>query len=368
MSRVAVTVEQFWHKVPGGTARAVANTLSALIEDGTHEYLAIAARHRAGTTGDGLLSAMEAPPNVSFAALPRPILYEAWHRLGTPRVQTIVGGEVDAIWASAMVVPPATAPVVVTVHDLDFLEHPEWLSKRGKNFFPRAWQATKRRAGLIVCPSQTVASACERHGVAAERLRVVGWGVDSSRVSESELERVRRQHSLPDQFVLWVGTAEPRKNLARIAAAVAAIEGLHVVLVGPSGWNLDEDNILNVLGNRAHRLGQVSDEDLRALYGAATVFVFPSLAEGFGLPVLEAMAQATPVVTSLKTGTADAAKGAALLVDPLRTDEIAGAIHSIITDSDLAARLSTSGLKVASDSTWEATALGYVGAFGEVTR
>lgn len=371
MSRVAVTVEQFWHKVPGGTAYATAQTLIALAQDSTHEFIGVAARHNKDETdlvyGSGpARPTLSADMDIFFARWPRPLLYEAWHRARVPSVQSIVGSPVDVIWASAMVVPPATAPLVVTVNDLDFLEHPEWLSNRGKRFFPRAWRAARDRADLVVCPSETTARACEANGVERSRIRVVPLGVDAVRVSTSTVSSVREFFDLPEEFVLWVGTLEPRKNLERVVAAVKSIKGRHLVIVGPAGWNMDDKTLVATLGPRAHVLGAVSTDHLRALYGAASVFVFPSLAEGFGLPVLEAMAQGTPVVTSKGTATADAAQGAAVLVEPTSVDEIRDAINSILTEPGTASELSEAGLAVAQKSTWAATAAGYSAAFSEV--
>jgi glycosyltransferase involved in cell wall biosynthesis len=156
--------------------------------------------------------------------------------------------------------------------------------------------------------------------------------------------------------------------LARVVEAVAAIGGLHLAVVGPAGWNHDDDAVLKPLEGRVHRLGDVADQDLHCLYSAAAVFVFPSLAEGFGLPVLEAMAQGTPVITSSGTATADAAKGGALLVDPTRTDEITDAIISVLDDAELADRLRNAGLAVAGASSWDATAQGYATVFDEVLQ
>ncbi len=363
MTRVAVTVEQFWHKVPGGTGWATAQTLKALAVDSDFSYVGLAARHRSPSSS----MIPEAVP-VSFAGLPRPALYEAWLRSGMGSVESIVGDPVDVVWASAMVVPPTNAPVVVTVHDLDFLDHPEWLSKRGKGFFPRAWRAATERAALMVCPSETVAQACEARGVEAGQVRVVPWGVDAQRVDEQSANMTRASFGLPDRFAIWVGTLEPRKNLERVVQAVSQVDGLHLAIVGPDGWSVDHESVIAPLGDRAHKLGRVSQDELAALYAAATVFVFPSLAEGFGLPVLEAMAQGTPVVTSVGTGTEDASQGAALLVNPKNVSEIADAIRSVISNDQTASSLRTAGLAVAKNSSWAKTAAGYRKIFGEVAR
>lgn len=374
MIRLGVPVEQFWHRIPGGTGRATYGTLRALADvacDGA------GADDAAGAAGGGvearLLAAWHRPSRrhpaglgdlgpVRFAPLPRPLLYEGWLRLGRPRIEPWTG-PVDVVWAAAMVMAPSRAPVVATVHDLGFLDNPERSSRRGREFFPRAWAAVGERAAMVVCPSQVVADDCVRHGLEPARVRVVPWGVDAARVPEVEAEAVRRRHGLPATFALWVGTLEPRKNLERLVAAIGQVPGLHLAVVGPPGWNLDGRDVLAPLERRVHRLGPVGDAELGALYRAAAVFVFPSLLEGFGLPVLEAMAQGTPVVTSAGTATAEAAGDAAVLIDPLDVDAVAAAVASVLDDAALAADLGERGLRRAAERSWAATAAGYAAVF-----
>ncbi len=361
--RVAVTVEQFWHSVPGGTARATLETIEACNELARFELTGVAAWHR-----DRWWRSPEQPwpVPVGYHHLPRPLLYEAWLRLGWPSVSNVVG-EVDLIWASAMVVPPRTAPLVATVHDLYFLDHPEYLSRRGRSFFPVAWEATKQRADLVVVPSEAVARQCRAAGLAESKIRVVPWGVRAEQPSAPMAESVRRRHNLPAQFALWVGTLEPRKNLRALVEAVSRVEGLHLAVVGPRGWATDGDDLLAPLGERAHRVGFVDEGDLRALYQAATVFTFPSLAEGFGLPVLEAMAQDTAVITSRGTATAEVAGDAAVLVDPRSVDELAAALESVMGDPARREQLVAAGRERVAAHSWRATAEGYCAVFDELT-
>ncbi len=334
--------------------------LDELVAIGTFEIQGVAARHSKAE-----LAAVELPIPVRCSWVPRPILYEAWHRLGLFRVERLTG-PVDLIWAAAMVVPPPTAPMVVSVHDLDFLAHPERLSARGRSFFPRAWKATCERADLMVCHSELVARDLEQQGIGLERVRVAPLGVDLVDVGSNATDEIRRRWSLPHDFVLWVGTLEPRKNLRNLVAAMAMVPDLVLVVAGPDGWVVDGDDVLAPLGARVKRVGRVSDADLHALYAAATLFVLPSLAEGFGLPVLEAMAQGTPVVTSSGTATEEVASGAAVLVDPLDPESIAEGIRSVLSDPELANRLGRAGLERASERTWAATAAAYANAFSEV--
>lgn len=315
--------------------------------------------------GPGLRSAA-GTTTVSYSRLPRPLLYESWLRFGRPRAEELVG-PIDVAWASSMIMmPTVAAPVVATVHDLGFLDRPAHNSRRGRSFFPRAWERVRHRADRIVCPSQVVADSCREHGIDQERLRVVPWGVSSPLSTVGSADTVRRRLDLPDSFVLWVGTLEPRKNLDGLVEAVSRMPGLELVVVGPDGWNVDGTDVLAPLGNRVHRLGQVDEHDLSALYRLASVFAYPSLLEGFGLPVLEAMAHGTPVVTSMGTATEEVAGGSARLVDPRDPASIAAAVESVFDEHQKTSDLVARGRRRAAELTWTATARGYESIFRSV--
>jgi glycosyltransferase involved in cell wall biosynthesis len=353
--RVAATLEQCWHRVPGGTGRATVAVAAALAGRPGIEVVGVAAWHPRARP------ALEPPVPVRHHRLPRRLLYEGWHRAGWPRASGRTG-PIDVIWAGAMAVPPAEVPVVATVHDLAFLEHPEWSTNRGLAFFRRSWDVTLARATVVVVPSATTADACVRHGLDPGRIVVVPWGVDQCPVGADAVARVRRSRRLPERFVLWVGTAEPRKNLPGLVAALAGTD-LALVVVGPAGWRMEPDEVLAPLGSRVLALGALADDELRAVYAAACVFALPSHAEGFGLPVLEAMVQGTPVVTSARTGTADAAGDAAVLVDAGDPAELRAALVRLVADDAARARLGAQGRERARAFTWEAAAEGYERAF-----
>jgi glycosyltransferase involved in cell wall biosynthesis len=353
--RVAFTLEQCWHRVPGGTAVAALELARALVELPGLEVVGVAARHR-----DPPAEQWQPPIEVRHLALPRIALYESWHYLRHPRVERATG-PVDVIHATGIVMPPVTRPVVLTAHDLAYLDYPELFTRQGLRFFHRALDLALREASLVLCSSLATLDRCRAAGFEDGRLRHVPLGVRSARALPDDVARVRAAYALPDRFVLWTGTVEPRKNLAGLVGAYALVDtDAHLVLVGPRGWNEDIEQRLAALApetrERIHLLGWVPGEDLEAVYAAATLLCFPSLLEGFGFPVVEAMAQGTPVITSTGTSTEELAAGTGIIVDPSDIDAIAEAMGRVLDDDALAARMGSAGLERAAEYTWEATA------------
>ncbi|CAN5712854.1 glycosyltransferase family 1 protein [soil metagenome] len=362
--RVAVTVEQCWHRVPGGTAWSVLELVAALDRRADVDVLGVAARHAHPPPEPW------APPvALRHLPLPRLLLYEAWHGLRWPAVERATGG-IDVVHATAVAVPPSRAPLVVTVHDLAFLVDPSQATRHGNRFFRRGLALARERARLVLCPSVATRDECLAAGFGADRLRVVPWGVTAEPAAPPMVAEVCRRHGLDRPYLLFTGTVEPRKNLPRLLAAFAALgrDDIDLVLVGPEGWNEDLAALLAGLGParaQVRALGFVPRDDLAPLYAGAAAFCYPSLREGFGLPVLEAMAQGTAVVTSLGTATEEVAGDAALLVDPLDTDAIAAALARVLHDEGLRSDLARRGAERAATYTWERTAELTVAAYRE---
>ena len=359
--RVALTLEQCWHRVPGGTAVAALGMASSLKERDDVEPVGVAAAHR-----DPAPSAWTPPIEVHHLSLPRPALYESWHRLRRPGVERATG-PVDVIHATTMAMPPRTAPVVMTVHDLAFLHEPAHFTARGMRFFKRGLELALAEADLIVCPSRTTLDDCLEAGFDEARLRVIPLGVEPRRATDPEIDAVRRKHGLERPYILWTGTIEPRKNLPLLLEAFRSLDTDRVLaLAGPKGWNEDLEKLTASLGNRVQALGFVPHADLGPLYAGADLFCFPSLLEGFGFPVLEAMAQGTPVVTSKGTSTEEIAGEAGVLVDPRDPAAIAAGMQALLEDATLAKKMAEAGATRAATFTWSSTARGLADAYREV--
>jgi glycosyltransferase involved in cell wall biosynthesis len=357
--RVAVNVEQLLHRSPGGIGRYTAQLLNLLpVLPPADEVVAFSAWHPVGTIRRALEAAgVPATLPVARVPAPRPLLYEGWVRLGQPPLRSIGRGPsaVDVVHAPSVAVPPrGSVPLVVTVHDAAPALYPEAFSRRGVRFHTNAWSAAARRADLVIADSQAAADeivTCTP--IPAERLRVVPLGASGRPVPADQLGRVLRRHGLADTpYVLWVGSLEPRKNVPRLVSAMARLrrlgraEDVALVLAGYPGWLTDQqvdEADRSVLGDRLRQLGTVGDDDLWALYQGATVFAFPSRHEGFGLPVLEAMAQGTPVVCADIPALAEVAGEAVVRVSPSDTDAWAEAIGALLDDPAERARRATVG-------------------------
>jgi glycosyltransferase involved in cell wall biosynthesis len=218
----------------------------------------------------------------------------------------------------------------------------------------------------------------ELMNIPPEKIRVIYDGVSPSfRLIDDQvhLARVASKYSLPNQFLLFVGLFGPRKNIAGILQAYAILKkkhhaSHHLVMVGERGWRYRTDlELVQRLGleNDVVFPGFVEDEDLPAVYNLADVFIFPSLYEGFGLPVLEAMACGTPVVTSNLSALPEVVGTSGVLVDPRDPEEIALGVHRLLSNSKLASSLVKAGLERSSHFTWENAAEQLMAVFQELT-
>ena len=251
---------------------------------------------------------------------------------------------------------------VVTFHDVTFLLLPERYPLARRLYMEAVTRASARIARAIITPSQTVRNEVVRRlGVPKERVVAIYEAAAPQYVpsGEDEIGRMRWKYHLPNEYILSVGSLEPGKNRPRLIRAYARLreQGLDcpLVIVGQQGWRYEgEAELVRGLGLSDHVrfLGYAPGDDMPALYSGATLFAFPSLCEGFGLPVLEAMACGTPVVTSNVSATAEVAGDAALLIDPHDTGALAEAMWRVLSDGSLRTDLRARGLGRAQAYSW----------------
>ncbi len=229
----------------------------------------------------------------------------------------------------------SSTPLVVTVHDLAVIRHPDTFNRWTRGYSRALLPRLARSAARVIAVSEfTARESVELLGVDEDRVRVIPHGVEPQFSPEGP--------AAEGDYVLFVGTREPRKNLDRLAEAARLVD-IELRVVGDPGWGR--------VG--VESLGFVDDAELARLYRGAACLAYPSLYEGFGLPVLEAMACGTPVVTSADSAPAELAGDAAVLVDPLDVESIAAGIREAIARRD---ELRAAGLERASDFTWDKAA------------
>lgn len=376
--RVAVTLTQCWHRVPGGTATSILRLLEELVDGGPTgpavDLVGLGARgdlRRPGSWRAGSLPPRPFVPPIPTvpASLPLPLLYDAWTRFGRPLVETSTG-PVDLVHVTVPIrVPTAAAPVVATVHDVLPFTRPELLTRRGARLARSGLEWIRANAVRCMVPSAAVAEACVAHGFPEDSLRVVPWGATVRVPDAAEVRAVLERHRVRPPYVLFVGTLEPRKNLDGLLRAVARLDRSDVTLVvaGPAGWGDDGLGVGSpVVPSPVARLGFVDEGDLPALRRAAAACAVPSLEEGFGLPVLEAMAAGGAVVTSSGTATAEVAGDGALVVDPHDVDALAGALRTLLDDGAGADDLRDRAVRRAGELTWRRCADATVAVYEEV--
>lgn len=259
----------------------------------------------------------------------------------------------------------ARVPSVLTVHDLTFLRDPSWYNPERAAYYRIATRRSVKTARRIIAVSQATANdLMAMLEVPAERIDVVHNGVDPRfrPASEAVQSAARAKYVLAEPYVLYVGTIEPRKNLPRLIDAwssAAGSGGPLLAIAGRLGWKTEavqQAVARSPHGNRVRFLGHVPPEDLPALMSAAEVFAYPSLYEGFGIPVAEAMACGTPVLTSNTSSLPEVAGDAAILVDPEDTIAIAAGLEKLLSSESLRSDLRDRGLRRAIRLSWDLAA------------
>ncbi|MEA2556744.1 MAG: hypothetical protein QOG88_282 [Actinomycetota bacterium] len=352
---VGFHVDQAWFSAPGGIGTYVAELAPALQQARTDVTLFHS------TWDDPAPAWMDAFPMVEVAGSIKK-LYPAWDVVGRPPLPEDLSGCQVVHATNHAAVPPVREgqALVVTVHDLTFDRYPDLFPRDWRLLYRAGVRAALKRAHALLVPSRSTADDLIERGADPARVHVTPLAPSLS-VGSDDPEAAVARLGVPEPFVLFVGTLEPRKNLIRLIRAyrqVAPDVPHALVLTGNDGWHGTELEAELGRGGpgRIVRTGRVDAADLDALYRRAGAFVYPSLYEGFGLPVLDAMSRGVPVVTSNTSSLAELAGDRAILVDPTDIAELAEGLHRVLTDHGAAADLIARALPHAAAYTWEATA------------
>ena len=363
-----------------GIGRYVRELIGALLKlDSANEYKLFAAseldigRPAGGRLEIGQTANTQYPiPNIQFTHLPvhDKWLMRIWHRARLPLPVELITGRIDLFHSPDFTLPP-TLPgtrTLLTVHDLSFIQDPDSADERLRAYLNKVVPRSVRRADHILADSQaTKEDLIDLWQTPAEKITVIYCGVESRFrpvTDPAALAAVRARYRLGDgPFILSVSTLQPRKNYRRLIQAFAPLAGrypdLSLVIAGGKGWGYDEilaePERLGIT-ERVRFPGFVADADLPALYSAAAVFAYPSLYEGFGLPVLEAMACEAPVIASNRPSLPEVTGDAGLQVDPLEVDNWTAGMERLLTDAGLRADLIAKGKTQAGHFTWKKAA------------
>jgi glycosyltransferase involved in cell wall biosynthesis len=286
-----------------------------------------------------------------------------WEQTVLPRLLSRL--QADLLHAPAFVAPIASrCAQVITVHDLSFLRYPKYFRTGNRIYLAlMTGIACRRAAGVIAVSDFTGQEVTKLLKVSPERVHTVYHGVAPRfrPLPEEDVARFRRIHGLPERFILYMGTLEPRKNLIRLIQAFDKLRdpSLHLVLAGAKGWLFEEifGEVERLdLTDRVHFPGFVPDEDQAFWYNAARVFAYVSVYEGFGMPVVEALACGAPTVTASTTSLPEAGGSGVLLTPPDDVGAMADALHRVLSDAVLRGRLRELGFAQAARFSWDATA------------
>ncbi|MGQ9908847.1 MAG: glycosyltransferase family 4 protein [Candidatus Flexifilum sp.] len=293
-----------------------------------------------------------------------------WQRAGVPLPIEAVIGRVALYHATDFVLPPTlpATPTILTVHDLSFVRVPEAASPRLKAYLDQVVPRSVRRVDHVLADSTaTKQDLIEIYGTPPEKITVLLSGVEPTfqpvRSAEARAA-ARARYGLPSRpYIFSVGTVQPRKNYARLIAALAVLRqrghDVDLAIAGGKGW-LDDPIYAAIrahhVEDHVHFLGFVADADLPALYSGAVLTALPSLYEGFGIPVLESMACGTPVLTSSISSLPEVAGDAAVLVDPTDLEAIIDGLERLLLDHELRRQLTELGLARATLFTWDSAA------------
>jgi glycosyltransferase involved in cell wall biosynthesis len=350
--RIVVDVAPLSHPRTG-VGNYIRGSLLGLASVGGHELVAFApASARGKRQIEAALSGLRLERRLPVLPAAHAVR-TAWSRIGRPAAERVVGS-FDVLHFSDWMYPPQRAGVRSTmIHDVVPIHFPQWVQERTRRMHASKYRHTAAACDVVIVNSQfTARDVTETLGIEAERIHVAYPGLEAHFTADGE------RRDLGRSYVLTVATLEPRKNLGTLIGAYELLDDpeLALAVVGAPGWGtqpeLDRDGII--------RLGYTAPHDLAALYRGASVVVYPSRYEGFGMPIIEAMACGAPVVASSHASLDEASGNAALRADPLDPAALAEAIRRALADP---AALVARGREHAGQFTWEANARAHLDAW-----
>lgn len=280
----------------------------------------------------------------------------------------------DIYWQPNMIPNPhiKAKKIVSTVHDLSFLHYPKSHPKERIEYFEKYFVKQVLKSNYIITGSNFTKEEIVKYlDFDPDKVRVIYHGIDHNLYKKYQkhiLNKTKQKFNLPDNFLLFVGSIEPRKNLLTLLKAFNSLEEklkqkYPLFLVGASGWQ--NDDILQEINQspNINYIGYIKDEELPHIYNLATVFIYPSLYEGFGIPPLEAMACATPTIVSNTTSMPEVCQNATLYINPLDISDIKDKILLLLKNQNLQRELIEKGLQRAKKFTWEKSALKHMELF-----
>lgn len=340
---------------------------SSLVEnllkiDKTNEYRLLAGTLRQSDFFKNYFTSLEDFKNAKgkIALFPPSLADLFSNRLHLLPVESFLG-KIDVFHSSDWSQPPTKAARITTIHDFGFLKFPATAHPKIKSVMARRLKWVKKEADMIIAISEsTKKDIMEILNIPEQKIKVVYEAAPDDVIQikdQKKINQIKDKYKLDGDFLLSVATLEPRKNLKRIILAFQKIKkdfpSMKLVIAGKSGWDQGLNEIIRQKQSDIVFTGYINRDDLLALYSSTSCFVFPSLYEGFGLPILEAMKCGAPVVTSNVSSMPEVTGQAGVLVDPLSVEKIAQGIKKAIGDKE---SLMQKGFKQADSFSWEKTA------------
>lgn len=372
MIHIGFFSNQFASSKGHGIKRYANHLYNALMQNNTSINLHPISASTNGTKKE--IDALKSYSGLQVLPWGRKVTPLSWIFFNFPPIEYGITTQIDIVHALSLGYKVATQkPYVVTIHDIGPLTHPHYFTKKDHLFMKGSLKQAVKKAAAMICVSQATADAVEDYAIAnynqsvKERLHVVYEGVDTTFFKAPNLEEIIdfniADTLLDTPFVLTVGQISPRKNLQTVLKAFNKLRdelpNIQLITVGGDGWDYDKvKEQVNVLGleNKVHFLGYVSDGLLRLLYRKAIVFVYPSLFEGFGLTVLEAMASSCPVITSNINPLSEVSGDAAILINPEDVDELSDKLRLVCKNKEIREQMIAKGLIRSKAFTWKRTA------------